>query len=311
MQTDIIKALEIEGPILISVIIPVFDASSRLKVLSFALDALGNQSISRKQVEVILVDNSVNPSVEIARLAEKYHQRLQIKLIWEQIPGSYAARNSAVRAATGAVLAFMDSDCVPSPDWLFYGLKALNSGKVEDRVVAGRVIRRGRRARGTVFEWHERLFSLNQRMNVKSRSFCATANLFVKKSIFLKVGYFDSRLLSGGDLEWGARFKKIGGHFLYAPTAVVEHQVVDSLLSLVKRTRRKAGGRFLLEKLDCEVCPFISYSGFNVEHYVARLRKVLSPFSRLGRVLLLRKIILWIHDIEMFLCRLGKSPLRN
>lgn len=63
--------------------------------------------------EIIMVDNnSTDSSVELVR---KYPR---IKLLSEQRQGSYAARNRGVAASKGTIIAFTDSDCVPSRNWL-------------------------------------------------------------------------------------------------------------------------------------------------------------------------------------------------
>jgi glycosyltransferase involved in cell wall biosynthesis len=65
--------------------------------------------------EVILVDDgSVDTTAEIAA------QFPQINFIRQQNSGLSAARNVGLRAATGEIVAYMDSDCVADEDWLWY-----------------------------------------------------------------------------------------------------------------------------------------------------------------------------------------------
>jgi glycosyltransferase involved in cell wall biosynthesis len=113
----------------VSVVVPVRDAAT---TLPRCLGALAAQTLADDRYEVIVVDNgSRDESVEIARRAPHAH------VLEEPRPGAYAARNRALGAARGGVLAFTDPDCAPDPDWLEAALAALADGAV---VAVGRTL---------------------------------------------------------------------------------------------------------------------------------------------------------------------------
>ena len=113
----------------VSVIIPVLDNIVGLRKTLFALD---NQ-IYDARYEVIVVDNG--STQDLTAVVSEF---ARAKLIYEQRPGSYIARNKGISIARGEILAFTDSDCIPAFDWLAKGVEQLLS--VENcGLVAGKI----------------------------------------------------------------------------------------------------------------------------------------------------------------------------
>ena len=81
-----------------------------------------------------------------------------------------------------------------------------------------------------------------QKKFVKRFNFGVTANLFTFKDVVEKVGGFNSKLKSGGDVEWGRRVFSAGYVIKYADDVSVAHPALRSLGQLYKRTARMAGG---------------------------------------------------------------------
>jgi GT2 family glycosyltransferase len=198
----------------VSVIVPVRDDAERLRAL---LELLGKQTLEHARFEVLVGDDgSAHPPTALTRPDG----------LVRVLPGpaltSYGARNRAAAAATGDVLAFCDCDCVPEPGWLDAGLEALGDADL----AAGAV----------VFAPPERPTSwslltvdmfLDQERNVLL-SRAVTANLFVRRNIFERLGGFDETLPSGGDYEFVERAVEAGSALVYAPAAVVRHPTLDS-----------------------------------------------------------------------------------
>lgn len=94
----------------ISVVVPVFNAEPYLEHF---IQSLLSQTYSKDSYEVIVVDNG---SKDASRtIVEQYPH---IKLVLEPEKGAYAARNRGIAQASGAVIAFIDPDCLPREDWL-------------------------------------------------------------------------------------------------------------------------------------------------------------------------------------------------
>src|SRR4051812_31173088 len=102
---------------LVSVIVPVFNDADRL---SACLDALAEQDYPVELVQVIVVDNGSTDDV-----GDVLSQRAGVCVLHEPRQGSYSARNAGIAAATGAVLAFTDSDCLPTSRWLSEAVRTL------------------------------------------------------------------------------------------------------------------------------------------------------------------------------------------
>jgi glycosyltransferase involved in cell wall biosynthesis len=96
--------------IAISVVVPFHNAA---KHIERCITALISQTYPSSAYEIIMVDN--NSTDNSAELVMKYPQ---IKLLSETKKGAYAARNLGVAESRGEIIAFTDSDCEPSPEWL-------------------------------------------------------------------------------------------------------------------------------------------------------------------------------------------------
>ena len=198
----------------ISVVIPVFDDETRL---SACLDAVSRQTYPPDLIQVIVVDNgSPRPLDEVA------HQFPDVHFLSEPAPGSYAARNAGLTRATGDVIAFTDSDCLPDPEWLSRVATTM-SATPEVGLLAGRVDVFPRTAAGaSVAELYDIARGFPQRAYVEI-GFGVTANLSVRRGVVDTVGSFRADLRSGGDREWCLRAVSHGHRIRYADDVIVRH----------------------------------------------------------------------------------------
>lgn len=110
----------------LSVVVPVLDMADSIGA---CLEALAGQALPSGQFEVIVVDNgSTDGTQDVVR-------RYPVRLLHEPAAGACNARNTGVRAATGAFVAFTDADCVPSRGWLRHLARACANDQLD--VVAG------------------------------------------------------------------------------------------------------------------------------------------------------------------------------
>lgn len=218
----------------VSVIIPVYNDLERLDT---CLEALAKQTYGAR--EVIVVDNgSSDPA---SSLSGKHPS---VRFEHEGMRGSYAARNRGIEAARGDILAFTDSDCIPAPDWLERGVRALR-GCGDCGIVAGKVdVFLQNEAAPTAFERLEQIFAFPQDTYVRKGRFGVTANIFTTRRVVDAVGPFDATLQSGGDFEWGQRVSAAGFSVQYAPDVVVLHPARADVHEVRKKIRRMANGAF-------------------------------------------------------------------
>lgn len=218
----------------VSVIIPVFNDHEGLER---CLQALEKQTYPARLYEIIVVDNGSDKSIEqvVARFR-------QAQFAFESCPSSYAARNRGIAIATGKVIAFTDSDCLPFPDWIEKGVANL-LGTPNCGLVAGKIEMFSKNPqRPTPVELYEITTYLIQDEYVKFHSFGATANLFTSRTVFERVGIFDGETKSSGDLEWGQRVASSGYKLIYADDARVAHPARATFGQLYRKAVRVIGG---------------------------------------------------------------------
>lgn len=195
----------------VSVIVPVLDGAEHV---GRCLEALRSQSHPAEHTELIVVDNG---SVDETRGRVRDHGATL--LVERSSRSPYAARNAGLAQATGDVVAFTDSDCVPAKDWLERGLACLHREAAD--LVAGRVSF-SYRQRPRPGEILDAITNLDQARSVAQRAVAKTGNLFVARRVFDSIGRFDARRRSGGDVSFTARASGAGFTLVYADDAVVE-----------------------------------------------------------------------------------------
>ena len=217
----------------VSIVIPVFNQATDL---ARCLAALERQTYPADRFEVIVVDNGSDEP--IGPVAERFSC---VRAISEPAPGSYAARNRGIEASRAEILAFTDADCVPADDWVERGARAVQrlSGA---GMVAGKIeLTFPDPDKRTAVELFETVLGLPQELFL-TWGFGATANLFTTKATIDRVGPFDARLMSGGDMEWGQRVRALGLAQQYGPDVRVFHPARRTLHQLWKKSIRVAGG---------------------------------------------------------------------
>lgn len=218
----------------VSVIIPVFNDTDRLES---CLEALRTQT--HQDFEILIIDNgSTVPGLDV--LCAQFEN---VKLLCEQKPGSYAARNKGLREAKGDVIAFTDADCIPEVNWLEMGIKRLLSTP-NCGLVAGRIKVFPREVNTpTNAELYEMRWAFPQKTWVETEKFAATANMFTFRTVINIVGTFNGDLKSGGDREWGNRVAEQGYVVLYDDEVCISHPARRNLKELRSKVRRSTSGR--------------------------------------------------------------------
>ncbi|WP_162559709.1 glycosyltransferase family 2 protein [Methylobacterium radiodurans] len=220
----------------ISVVMPHLDDLANLDA---CLAHLAAQRMPPERYEVIVADNGSRAG--LAAVEAVAAGRARVVAAPER--GAGPARNAGVAAARGAILAFIDSDCRPSPDWLVAGEAALAadgaawSDRAGSDVVGGavRVIAADAAAPSAV-EAYELVFAFRNDLYVRRKGFTVTANMFVSRAVFAAVGPFANGVSE--DVEWCHRARALGFRLGYAPACIVAHPARRSWDELARKWRR-------------------------------------------------------------------------
>jgi glycosyltransferase involved in cell wall biosynthesis len=275
----------------VSVIIPVYNDSERLKT---CLQALENQTYSKELYEVIVVDN--NSEEDIKSIVNQFNQA---QIAHESRRGSYAARNKGISIAKGKILGFTDSDCIPAADWIEKGVEKLlqisNCG-----LVAGEVqLFFKNPKKPTVFEIYDSMNFLRQKYYIENYKFGATANVFTFKDVFKEVGLFNSELKSGGDSDWGKRVFSAGYTQVYADNVLVKHPARYQWEEIRKKALRVSEGLSRQEERKSLITFIIEI-----------LRDLKSPFKELNRIFTNKDLTEIIQKIKLILLVISIKHIR-
>jgi glycosyltransferase involved in cell wall biosynthesis len=191
-----------------SVIVPARDAEA---TLPRTLAALADQEGAPAFEVVVADDGSSDGTAAIV-------ERAGARLVRLDGAGPAEARNAAVAAASGAVLAFCDADCYPTAGWLSAGAGALaHADLVQGRVLPDPRARLGPFDRSL---WVTRETGLYE-----------TANLFATRGLFDRVGGFERWLEPvfgkemAEDVWFGWRARRAGARTAFCAEALSHHAV--------------------------------------------------------------------------------------
>ncbi len=181
--------------------------------LGATLDGLARQSVAPDEI-IIVVDDLVEPAA-----ADELRRRYpQAKLVSSAQSNYFAAKNAGAEAAAGDVVAFLDADCVPAPDWLELLLARLAPG-VDG--VAGCTRYTGRSLVARTLSVPDFSFVLEQDggtstgMNIN--------NVLFRRDVFLRHP-FDPRIRrNGGCYFLFNQLRAAGARVLYEPRARTAH----------------------------------------------------------------------------------------
>jgi len=201
----------------ISLYVPCYNAEAHL---ARALEGVFAQTLRADEV-IVVDDGSWDRSVEIAA-------RFPVTVLrQQQNRGLAAARNAAMRAARNELVAALDSDVVPRPDWLerlaphFQNAKvALGGGKLVEAV-----------ERGVADRW--RAVHLRQHWGdaaMENPQFVFGANTLARRSVVVDAGGYDERLRTNGeDVHLSQRLRERGWTTFYEPAAQCAHLRQDTV----------------------------------------------------------------------------------
>ena len=218
---------------MISVIICTYN---REKYIYNVLKSIAENDLSRKEYEVVLVNNNSTDNTEQeCRRFEADFPEVKFRYCLETSQGLSYARNCGIRQSEGDLLAYVDDDATVNKEYL--STYARFFAKRPDAVAAGGPIL-------PVYETEEpswmthytrqlitgKLYLGDKEREFPRGAFPGGGNACYRKSVFDTVGLFNVELGRKGNSLIGAEEKDLfdkmttnGMHFYYLPTAILYH----------------------------------------------------------------------------------------
>jgi mycofactocin glycosyltransferase len=226
----------------VTVIIP---ARDRADLLQACLAALG------ERYPVLVVDDGSSDALAVADAAARHHAALIRRPV---NGGPAAARNTALAATATDLIAFVDSDCVPSPDWI-----ARLAAHFADPLVAAAAPRITGLAPVT---WAGRYTTVSCPLDLGGRParvlprgrvcYVPTAALVVRRAALAAVArdgeVFDAAMRTGEDVDLVWRLHEAGWRVRYDPAATVAHHEPATWTNLLLRRYRYGTSAALLAR---------------------------------------------------------------
>lgn len=238
----------------VTVVIPAYNEA---QYLAGCLACLDRQTLARSEFEVIVVDNgSTDATPEIARQAGS-RVGAEVRLLILPKTSISAVRNFGAAQARGEVLAFLDADCVPDPDWLELGLRLAPKAGVwgahyripEDATWVGR----------TWFDYQAKVVG-------GPATFLPGGDMFFWRKNFEAVGGFNETARTSEDVELCARVRAAGMPVLAMPELAVVHLGTPRTLGRFYRQHRWHGQEvvrlFLRNLPSTKNLPLVFLSGY-------------------------------------------------
>jgi GT2 family glycosyltransferase len=209
----------------IAIVIPHYDDVARLRR---CLEALVAQK--HDEVEIVVADNG--SPVDLGPLQEEFPM---VRFIFETVRGAAAARNAGVAATNATWIAFLDSDCVPAPNWIARLMQVATDAP--ERITGGQIeVFDETPAPRSGAEAFETVFAFDQESYIRNKGFSVTANLVTSRSTFAAVGPFATGLSE--DFDWCQRARAAGFRLDYDPMLLVRHPTRSDWPALRRKWRR-------------------------------------------------------------------------
>jgi glycosyltransferase involved in cell wall biosynthesis/GT2 family glycosyltransferase len=202
----------------------------RVELLAAAIESLGAQSVAPHEI-VLVIDHS--PELE----AESRHRWPQAKIVPNaEQQGLSGARNTGLAESSGEVVAFLDDDAVPAPDWI----ERLGAAYADDAVLgAGGAVRpdwaAGRpRWFPPEFDWVVGCTHSGMPQEIEPVRNLVGANMSFRREALVEAGGFRHELGRVGKIPAGCEETDLcirigqrhpGAEIRYDPAAVVDHHV--------------------------------------------------------------------------------------
>ncbi len=236
--------LPIKSHPFVSVIIPVHNRPEEIKTCLAAFEAL---DYPRNRYEIIVVDDA--SSDHTPQVIKTFHNVMAVFL--EQNRQAAFCRNLAAEKAGGDILAFIDSDCICTPQWLNDLIPAFNDPCVA--AVGGRIDSVYKDSALDQYETVKSSLIMGNRERQSQPSdrmfYVPSCNLLVKREVFLEANGFNERLYVGEDVDLCLRLQDAGHRVEFRPEGRIYHKHRNRVAAFCKRRFEYGTSEPLLQSL--------------------------------------------------------------
>lgn len=206
----------------VTIVIPTYQRGA---LLARTLRAVAGLEIAVAHEVVVVDDGSDEP--HLALVMDAVAACPAARLIRQENAGPARARNTGYRAGTADLVAFIDDDCAPTPDWLQRLIAPFADADERLGAVGGRVLPE------PPHNWVTRFCAATEYSSGVPPVFvnAATANACFRRSVLDDLGGFDEgfRHPGGDDPDLSERARAAGYRLEFVPDAIVHHAELETL----------------------------------------------------------------------------------
>ena len=230
-----------------SIVIPAYNSAKTIPIL---IEACLNQSVNS---EIIIVDDGSTDNT--ADIIKNY----PVQYIYQNNSGPGAARNTGWQTASGDIICFTDSDCVPETNWVKMLLEKYTS---EDIGAAGGSYDIQNKESLLAECIHEEIIQRHDKIPVEA-NFLGSFNVSYRKKVLEIVGGFNNsfRTASGEDNDLAYKVKKAGYKLIFDKNIKVAHYHQSKLSKYLKEQYRHGYWRMMLYKKHPDMAKGDCYAG--------------------------------------------------
>ncbi|MDQ7781751.1 MAG: mycofactocin biosynthesis glycosyltransferase MftF [Desulfomonilaceae bacterium] len=208
----------------VSLIVAVYNRAGEIGA---CLDSLLSLEYPRSGLEIIVVDDGSRDGT--CDVVSAYDVKL---IVHPENRGQSAARNRGAKDARGDIIAFVDSDCIATPEWLrdlvpyFRDERNVLVGGYVASFYTESLLDRYEEVQSPLNMGEETVVGAG----VESDFYVPTCNMLVRRDTYLEVGGLNEDMRVGEDVDLCWRLKEHGHRLVYVPKGVVRHKHRNRLL---------------------------------------------------------------------------------
>ena len=235
---------------LVSVIIPAFNAE---RYIGKALESVRAQTYQNWEI-IVTNDGGTDATGRMVSEFARQTPRNVVLLEHAQSQGPSAARNTAMKAAKGEYIAFLDADDIWMPEHLTRLCAVLASGKADLAYSDCYVFCETPSGEMESLP-HDTTEMKNPSQDLFRRNFINTSAAAITRRLMEKVGTFDATMWSGEELDYWIRSAALGFEIASTGKQTYYYRKSVGSLSAASAKMAESNGRMFEKHRRCGVLP--------------------------------------------------------